>query len=297
MSSSASISTGPNPLAALLKISQQTAQLTQQEQLQDIERDMTAQLNRQLAAITPPVDQVSIDASNNRINALQAQQKTISGLETTFGNNGSLLSDMSNQLNLMAKAITNSDGTGFDNALSALTTDLTDTTVPAWNAIFQPDGLAQLKNAGITIQSSASYNLSSPSGQAAATADVTALQNTIQSILKVNGANQTVAASQLTALNGQIGALQTAQLQQEMDSAQIVATQKATLQTNMQNQLHLIQLAMGNASSLATALTSALNPPKPTTSVYGALINSIGENASTAETQLGNNPAILSLFA
>jgi hypothetical protein len=82
-----------------------------------------------------------------------------------------------------------------------------------------------------------------------------------------------------------------------MDSAQIVATQQQTLQTNMQNQLHLIQLAMGNASSLATALTAAMNPPQPTTSVFGALVNAIGETASTAESQLGNNPAILSLFA
>ncbi|HEX3973829.1 MAG TPA: hypothetical protein VHX19_21020 [Stellaceae bacterium] len=284
-------------LTVLQKISQQTAQLTQQEQLQDIEQDLQNQLNRQLAAIQPPVDQVSIDMSNTRINGLQAQQKTISGLETTFGNNGTNLSDMSSQLNLMAQAITNNDSTAFDNALSALTTDLSDTTAPAWNAIFQPDGLAQLKNAGITIQSSASYDLSSAGGQAAATADVTALQNTIQSIIKVNGANQTVAASQLTALNGQISALQSVQLQQQMDSAQIVATQQQTLQTNMQNQLHLIQLAMGNASSLATALTAAMNPPQPTTSVFGALVNAIGETASTAESQLGNNPAILSLFA
>ncbi|HEX4195750.1 MAG TPA: hypothetical protein VHY80_21750 [Stellaceae bacterium] len=296
MSSTVS-SAGTTALTVLQKISQQTAQLTQQEQLQNISQDLQNQLNRQLAAIQPPVDQVSIDMSNTRINGLQAQQKTISGLETTFGNNGTNLSDMSSQLNLMAKAITNSDGTAFDNALSALTTDLSDTTPPAWNAIFQPDGLAQLKNAGITIQSSASYDLSSAGGQAAATADVTALQNTIQSIIKVNGANQTVAASQLTALNGQIGALQSVQLQQQLDSAQVLATQQQTLTTNMQNQLHLIQLAMGNASSLATALTAAMNPPQPTTSVFGALVNSIGETASTAESQLGNNPAILSLFA
>ncbi|HWE75319.1 MAG TPA: hypothetical protein VG328_19320 [Stellaceae bacterium] len=294
---SSTVTSGTNALSVLQKISQQTAQLTQQEQLQDIEQDLQNQLNRQLAAITPPVDQVSIDASQNRINALQAQQKTISGLETTFGTNGNLVSDMTSQLNLMTQAITNGDSMGFDNALSALNTDFTDLTPPAWNAIFQSDGIAQLKNAGITIQSSASYDLSTAGGQAAATADVTALQNTLQNILKVNGGNQTVAASQLTALNGQIGALQSVQLQQQMDSASIVAQQQQTLQTNMQNQLHLIQLAMGNASSLAAAVSSALNPPQPTTSVFGALENSIGESASTAETQLGNNPAILSLFA
>ena len=290
-------SSSTNALSVLQKISQQTAQLTQQEQLQNISQDLQNQLNRQLAALQPPVDQVSIDRSQNRINGLQAQQKTISALETTFGTNGNLLSDMTSQLNLMTQAITNSDGASFDKALSALNTDFTDMTPPAWNPIFQNDGVAQLKNAGITIQSSASYDLTTAGGQAAATADVTALQNTLQTILKANGGNQTVAASQLTALNGQISALQSVQLQQQIDSAQVVAQQQATLQTNMQNQLHLIQLAMGNASSLATALTAAMNPPQPTRSVFGALINSIGESGSTAETQLGNNPAILSLFA
>jgi hypothetical protein len=294
---SSTVSTSSNPLSVLQSISQQTAQLTQQEQLQDIQQDLQNQYNRQVAALQQPTDQVSIDISQNRISSLQAQQKTVSGLETTFGSNGTALSDMANQLNLMAKAITNGDGTSFDNALSALKTDLNDTTTPAWNALFQSDGLAQLKNTGITIQSSASYDLSTAGGQAAATADVTALQNTVQNIIKINGSNQTVAASQLTALNGQISSLQNLQFQQQTAQSQAIAQQTQQLQTNMQNQLHLIQLAMGNASSLATAMSKALNPPQPTSSVFGALQNSIGETASTAETQLGSNPAILSLFA
>ena len=295
--SSVPIPSGPTPFTVLQSIAQATAAMTQSQQMANISQDLQNQLNRQLAAIQPATDQVSINLSQNRINLLQAQQKTISDLETQFGNNGSLLADMTNQLNLMGQAVTNNDSNGFDNGLSALSTDLDDITPPAWNPIFQSDGTTQLKNAGITIQSSASYDLSSPSGQAAATADVTALQNTLQTILAVNGANQTVAASQLTALNGQISSLQSLQYQQQTAASQAVAAQTAQLQQNMQNQLHLIQLNLGKSSQIATALSAALNPPQPVNSVFGALANAVGESASTAETQLGQNPAIMSLFA
>jgi hypothetical protein len=106
-----------------------------------------------------------------------------------------------------------------------------------------------------------------------------------------------VAASQLTALNGQINSLQSLQYQQQTAASQAVAQQTAQLQQNIQNQLHLIQLNLGKSSQLATALSAALNPPQPINSVFGALVNSVGQTASNAETQLGNNPAILSLFA
>jgi Mg2+ and Co2+ transporter CorA len=106
-----------------------------------------------------------------------------------------------------------------------------------------------------------------------------------------------VAASQLTALNGQISSLQNMQYQQQQAASQSVAQQTAQLQQNMQNQLHLIQLNLGKSSQLATALSTALNPPQPVTSVFGALSNAVGQTASNAETQLGNNPAIMSLFA
>ncbi len=262
-----------------------------------MQQDLQNQLNRQLAALQPPTDQVSIDLSQNQVKSLQAQQKTISALETQFGNNGNLLADMSNQLNLMAQATSNSDGTAFDNALSALNTDLTDLTPPAWNPLFQSDGIAQLKTNGINIQSSATYNLTTPSGQAAATADITTVQNQLQTILKLNGGNQTLAASQLTALNGQISALQNYQYQQQTAQSQAVAQQTAQLQQNMQNQLHLIELSLGQTSQLATALSAALNPPQPVNSVFGALVGSVGQTAAGAEKQLGQTPAVLSLFA
>jgi hypothetical protein len=286
-----------NPFSTLQSVADSMSKVTQNQQMAMIAQGLQNQLNRQLAAIQPPTDQVSINLSQNRINALQAQQKTISSLETQFGNNGSILADMSNQLNLMVQAIGNGDNTAFDNALSALNTNYTILTPPSWNAIFQNDGIGQFKMAGgINIQSSASYDLSTQAGQDAATADITNVQNLIQGMLKVNGANQTVAASQLTALNGQINSLQTLQFQQQTASQQAVQKQTAQLTQNMQNQLHLIQLSLGQSTSMAAAVSAALNPPQPINSVFGALSNSIGQTAAGAVKQLGQTPAVLSLF-
>jgi hypothetical protein len=295
--SSTPISFGPSPFLVLAAIAKSTAELTQQTQLANISQDLSDQLNRQIAALQPPVDQVSVNLSQAHISALQKQQATISKFETLFGNNGSLFADMTNQLNLMSQAITNGDATGFDNYLSALNTDISDVTPPEWNPLFQSDGASTLKASGVNIQSSASYDLSTPAGQAAATADVTTAQNLIQGILAVNGANQTVAASELTALNGKITALQNLQFQQQASASQEVQKETQRLQANMQNQLHLIELNLGQASQAGNMLSLAANPPQKVTSVFGALANAIGENGATAETQLGQTPAVLSLFA
>ena len=292
------ISSGPSLITVLYQAAQNAAALTQNQQLAEISQDLQNQMNQKVAALQgDPIDQVSVNYSQAQINNLQKQQSTISALETTFSKNGEVLSDMTSQLNTMAQAASGGDGTSFDNALSALTTDLSILAVPASYPLFQNDGVNALKMSGFSIQSSASYNLSTPSGQAAATADVTTAQNLVQGILKTNGSNQTIAGSQVTALNDQITALQTLQTQQQTDASQATEKQIQQLQTNMQNQLHLIQLNMGGISQLATEISQALNPPQPVTSVFGALSNSVGESAKTAETQLGQTPAVLSLFA
>lgn len=295
--SSNPISTGPSLITVLYQAAQNAAALTQNQQLAEISQDLQNQLNRKLATLQEPTDQVSVNYSQSQINALQKQQSAVSALETTFGTNGNILADMTSQLNTMAQAASGGDGTGFDNALSALNTDLSILAVPTPNPLFQNDGVNGLKVTGFSIQSSASYNLSTPSGQAAATADVTTAQNLVEGILSVNGSNQTVAASQITALNGQINALQTLQQQQQTTASQENQKQIQQLQINMQNQLHLIELNMGKTTGVANMISQALHPPQPVTSVFGALSNAVGESAKTAETQLGQTPAVLSLFA
>src|SRR5262249_9469843 len=107
---SSPISIGGNALlTTLYTLPQDREGLTQNQQLAEISQDLSNQLNRQIAALQKPVDQVSINFSQQQINSLAAQQKTVSGIETTFGNNGSLLADMTSQLATMAQAVTNSD--------------------------------------------------------------------------------------------------------------------------------------------------------------------------------------------
>jgi hypothetical protein len=287
----------PSPFIVLASVAQSQTALAQQTQLAEISQDLQNQLNTRLAALQAPTDQVSVDLSQQRITALETQLTAVSASEKQFGTNGSLLSDMTSQLSLMAQAVNSSDGAGFDTALSALNTDLSDIVPPGFNPLFQNDGTAALKTNGFSIQSSASYNLSTPAGQAAATADVTTAQNLAEGILKTNGNNQAIAASQTTALDGQINALQTLQSQQQDAQSQQVAQETTQLQQNMQNQLHLIELNLGNTSQTANMLSLFSNPPQQVTSVFGALMNAVGESGSTAETQLGQTPAVLSLFA
>lgn len=297
MSTTTASISGNSPLSVLYQVAQDQASVVQQRQISEISTDLQNQLNQKLAALQSPVDQVSINYSQSQINALQAQQKTVTGLETTFGTNASLLADMTSQLNTMSEAVTNSDGTAFDNAYTALNTDLSDLTPAAFNPLFQYDGVAALKTNGFNIQSSASYNLSTPSGQAAATADVTTAQNAVEQALTMTGSNQTVAAGALSVLDGQITALQTLQTQQQNAASAATAAETQRLQTNEQNELHLIQLNLSNSSQAASMVYTAAHPPSQTTSVFGALQNAVGETAKTAETQLNETPAVMSLFA
>jgi len=296
--SSSSISIGGNSLlTTLYTLAQDNAALTQNQQLAEISQDLQNQVNRQIAALQSPVDQVSINYSQQQINSLETQQKTVSGFATIFGNNGTILADMTSQLATMAQAVTNSDGTSFDNAFTALNTDLADLGVPGYSSLFQSDGVAQLKMSGFSIQSSASYNLSSPSGQAAATADVTNATNLIENIITINGSNQSTAAAEQASLTGKISALQNLVTQEQNSATQEISQKTQQLQVNESNQLHLIELNMGKTGQISDMLNSILNPPTQVTSVFAALSNAVGETAKTAETQLGQTPAVLSLFA
>ena len=297
----ATVGSAPNILTILISTAKATSGETQQRQIANISKALTDQLNKKVAALQPPVDQVSITYSQSQIAALMKQQNTVVGLQTRFGNNANILSDALSQITLMTSAVTNGDSTGYDNALSAANTDLSILTPAGYSYLFQNDGIAALKNNGLGLNSAASYDLSTQGGQDAATADLTATQKLVNGIFNVTTANQTLAGSQVTALNGRISALQTAQTAAQTKNAAAVAKQTQQLQQNMQNQLHLIELRLGNSSSTATMLNAALHPASPVTSVFGAIAQSaittatpIASRASQTATQ---SPAIMSLFA
>ncbi len=295
------VGSGTSPLTVLFDTAKATASETQAIQIGYITKDMQNQLTKQIAALQAPTDQVSINYSQNQIANLMTQQKTVMALGTVFGQNANTLGDMLSQITLMTSAANNGDSTGFDNALSAANTDLTNLTPAAYNGLFRPDGITALKTNGLAINSSATYDLSTGAGQTAALADLTTAQNLVNRIFGVTSSNQTVAGSQSAALTGQIGALQSLQTQAQTANAASIAQQTQTLQTNMQNALHLIELNLGSANQTANMLSAAMNPPTAVNSVFGAL----QQSAATAATPVASRaaataqqaPAIMSLFA
>ena len=284
-----------NPFTVLAGMSAATASITQNQQLALISQGLQKQLTRQLAALQPPVDQTSVNASQQQIAGLQKRQNIVSTRGTHFGNNGNQPAEMPSQVSKKAQAIANGDSTGFDNALSALNTNLNNVTPAAWNPLFQNDGITALKTNGIAIQSATSYDLSTGAGQGAATNDVTAVSALLRQILNTNSSNHTIAGGETTALNGKITALQSYQSRQQNAQSQKIAQQTQLLTQNMSNQLHLIQLNLGQTGQASAMLNAALNPPARAASVFGVLSSAVGQTAKGALTALGN-PAIMSLF-
>jgi hypothetical protein len=288
-----------SPLSVLASTSQKASQALQQIQFKQIEAVMQDQLGQKLLALQPPVDQVSIDYSQSQIDSLQTQQTAISKAGTQFGQNGLILSDLSTQLTNLSTAAANGDSAGFDAALDAANGDIGNLGVVDFNPIFQNDGVANLKNNGLGVQSSATYDLSTPAGQSAAATDISNAQTLVNNIMTMTTSNQVVGGSQSTALNGQISALQNFIKQQENASNAQVAAQTKQLTQNMQNQLHIIELNLGKTSQVATALGKMLVPSgqEPKTTVYSSLQNAIGQTASNAQFQMNTTPPIMSLFA
>jgi hypothetical protein len=148
---------------------------------------------------------------------------------------------------------------------------------------------------GLGISNSATYDLGSPAGQAAAAAAVQSAQTLVNQVFQATGSNQILAGSLNTELSTQTTALN-AQLQQmqQSDSA-ATADQVQRLTQQAQDQEHLIELAIGNTQLLSTALMNAATPPQPASSVMEVLQNAVGATASSVLSKQ-STPPILSLL-
>jgi len=287
-------------LNTLAQVYSSNAQLTTQEQLDIINGRIQAQLNDKIAALqtSDQPDTALATATQNDITRLKNQLATINGDQSKFSANSNLLSDIETQLASLQTAATAGDSASFDKFLAIANTDLGNLLVVSPTAPFQPDSILGLKGTGLGIQSSATYNLSTPAGQAAAAADVGKAQTLINSIFPATSNNILVAGSVATALTNQVNSLnQTLQQTQNTSELQIAA-QTAQLTQQAQIQEHLIQLALGNTTLLSDALGSAANPPNLPTSAFDVLSNAVGATSTTANAALNSGtPAILSLLA
>jgi hypothetical protein len=279
-------------LTVLAEASATATQLATEREISIIGSQIRRRLATTITALQAPADPAVTNALQTGIANLQKRQAAISALSTQYGANGNVLSDLSTQLAALQTAAANGDSAGFDAGLAAANSDVGDLVAVTAPAPFQPDRISTLRSNGLAIASSATYDLSTPAGQAAAAQDVKNAQDLIGQIFAVISSNQLLAGSLTSSLATQSQTLsrQLNNLQNAASTAN--ATKIARLTQQAQDQVHLIELALGNTQTLATMLKTATNLQQPVTSVFGALANSASGTASSATA-----PAILSVFA
>lgn len=294
--SSASALSGSSLLTILSQAAANAVQLADTQEISAIDAQIQNQLNAKIAILQAPPDTALTNALQTQITSLQKNQSSIADLAPKYGANANTLSSLSTQLANLQTAAANGDSASFDAALAAANLNLQDLTPVAAPAPLQPDRVAGLQGNGLNIGDSASYDLSTPAGQAAAAAAVSSAQALVQQVFQATSSNQLLSGDLSQTLSTQIGSLQS-QLQQLQGADQTqVQTQIANLTQQAQDQEHLIELALGNSQTIATALSDAENPPQPITSVFGALEQAV---AATPATYSSTNsaPAVLSLLS
>ena len=295
LSSAVSQITVPSLLTTLAQAASNAASISQTTEINEIDAQIQNQLNDQIAALQPSLDPAVNNLLQSQINSLTTQQSTISALSPQYGQNAELLSDLQTQLSSLQTAATNGDSATFDAVLAAANTDVDDLTVISAPAPFQPDQVAGLKGNGLGIGSSASYDLSTPAGQAAASQAVQTAQNLVGVIFQATSGNQLLATDLTNSLSTQINTLTNQQQQSQQVDQSSAEAQIQQLTQLAQNQEHLIELSLGNTTSVATMLYNAENPPQPITSPLQALQEAVGATPATYSSQQ-STPAILSLL-
>lgn len=295
----AGLTNGSNALTVLAQSYSSNAQLTTQEQLDVIDGRLQAQLKNQIAAVqaSDAPDNALQTSTQADITRLKKQLSTINSTQAQFSTNSNVLADINIRLAALQTAITAGDSAGFDTALGTANTDLGNLLVISPTAPFQPDGILGLKGTGLGIKNSATYNLSTPAGQAAAQTDVNNAQALITQLFPATTNNILVAGDVATALGNQIN-LQVATFNQLQSTSQTqIDAQTANLTQLEQIQEHIIQLNLGNTTLLSDEIGSIANPPPLPTSTFDVLSNAVGATADSVNTALNSStPAILSLL-
>lgn len=294
--SSVSTATATNMLTILAQASQNATQLSVQVESDQATAQIERELKQKIAGLPHTADDTLVKVSQSQLKGLQQTFSTISARSGQFSTNGNILTDINKQLAAMQTTIASGDSANFDLSLSVANTDIGNLLIIPPTAPFQPDQILQLKTNGLAINNSASYDLSTPSGQAAAKADVNNAQTYINQLLAATTSNQVVASSLATGLSDQINFLNQ-NLQQTLSTSQLdVLSKTANLTQLAHNQEHLIQLALGNTTELSSALAKMATITDPPTSPFGVLTNAVGATASSI-TPAQVSSAVLSILA
>jgi len=278
-----------SPFAPFAQIAATSAQSTANLRIQAVDNQLTAQLNQKIAALQAAAQNPAVPGLQQQASQLSTQLAAYSKAQSLSSQNGVALGDLSLRLGNLATAAQNGDATTFDQNLGAINTDIGILQAIPYTPGLQNDGVAALLANGIKIQSSASYDLSTPTGQAQAESDIQAAQTVINNITTISSTNQTIAASVIQSLQGQISGIDA---QVSADQTNLLATdaqQIANLKQQEQEQFHLIELAFGNSGDIASMMqnfeTSASTAP-----ATGSVLSILDSSGSDATLPLANPP-------
>jgi hypothetical protein len=223
-----------------------------------ISKTLTSRLNQQIAQLqSQAADTTTVQLLQSQLDAANTQNNAFSQASSQWLANERFLSDLTTQLTTMNTAATNSDSAGFDSALAAAQFDVAGLNVVAYVPGTQTDGVANLKLNGLNVQSSATYNLSTPSGQAQAESDIANATALVSQITNVTLQNQIVASSSSNSLTTQIDDLTRRLSEISTNQNTTVQAQISNLQQREQYQFHVIELGLQNATKPNSVLTSA----------------------------------------
>jgi hypothetical protein len=239
-----------------------------------------------------PADSAVANALQAQINALNTQQGAISTLSQSSVQNAGILSDLQHQLSDLQTDAAGGDSASFDAALTAANTDVSDLSPTTTPPPFRSDQVSSLIGHGLGIGNSASYDLTTPAGQAAAEAAINSAQTSVGQVFSLTTANELVANDATTALTSQINNLNNQSQQLDTADQTQITNETNRLTQQATDQEHLIELNLGSTSATAQMITAAINLPQPYTSVFQAL-----QAAATPNGTQNAAPAILSLLA
>jgi hypothetical protein len=282
-------------MQVLTSAASKAAQSTTDIEVNTIDKQIQNQLNAKIAALQNTPDAAVAAATQDQINNLNSEISTISTASKQYSGNSNLLSDMQTQLATMQTAAQNGDSATFDNALTVANYDLGNLLVIQPNPPFQADQVLGLKGNGLGIGDSASYDLSTPSGQAAAEAAVSSAQSLVQQSLQATSNNELIAGDVTTALTTQLNYLQSTQQQNQQYEQTQIADETSQLTQQAQNQEHVIELSLGNTQLLSNQLNKVETPLDQTSNFFSSLQGAVGETATEIEQQ--PNAALVSLLA
>jgi hypothetical protein len=243
--------------------------------IQLVDNQLTNQLNKKIAALQAEAQDPEVPRLQQQAAQLSQQQSAYTAAQAIYSQNGTLLADLSLRLGDLAIAAQKADSAGFDQNLGAITTDVSMLQVAQFRPQLAPDGVVNLKVNGIGVQSSATYNLATPAGQAQASHDIQAAQTVVQGVEAVTTSNQLISGSIIDALNSQISAINDQVDQRQTNVLTDDATKVANLKQQEQEQFHVIELAfsdVGEAANMMLNYQSSTNIAPPAGSIISVLV-------------------------